>query len=352
MDTIENFKNYDVDIADIWFCERNYFFSKEHDLTFASKLLNKIQPIISIYGKPSYGIEMCESGDSYYGRQYAAYVRSLDSFEKQFALDFFFAQDKCFEYNNPIIIPRTNNDFSFWFALKLRQYDGRILEIDNFLNSHLKKSFRKNRTDFIRHLKLCIRQYPDLVSAKVIDTVNEFMEHLETQPDPIKVKKQAKKKEEPPVEIVIENKSETTPTIETTDIETPIKDKSNKKEKKSPPLDSIEDIILGVGNVNKFLQMEETFLNPKDPYLTKSEDDELHWKKHKRDLIALILLLREYKYFSLILFDTRRNDFKLFFEKRYNLNIGQQFEEKKAKNIKLDDYKLTFYSFIDRADTN
>lgn len=182
MSDIENFDYFKIDIADIWFCERLYFFSKEKDFVFASKLLEKTQSSILKYGKPAFGKEMRTSNESYYELQYTSYVKSLDTLENQFAIDFFFIQEKCYLYNNPVIIKRNNLDYEFWFTLKLRQYDGKLSDISNFLKFQLKTNFSKNFSKFSMHIKMCIRQYPELLTSRVIETTNEWINNIENAP--------------------------------------------------------------------------------------------------------------------------------------------------------------------------
>lgn len=191
---IENFQSYSVDIADIWFCERSYFFSKEQDLVFASKLLEMTQSIITKYAKPAFGQEMRSSDESYYEQKYVSYVKSLNSIENQFALDYFFRQDKCFEYTHSIIITNENLDYGFWFILKLRQYDGKLTEINNFLKYQLKNNYKNRSADFGIFLKLNIKQYPELLSKRVIETTNDWIDLLSIKkPNVEKIKKKAHK---------------------------------------------------------------------------------------------------------------------------------------------------------------
>ena len=135
MSDIENFDYLKIDIKDIWACEQSYFFSNDYDLNFAAKLLLKLQVLIPKNAPPDFGIGMCNPDNPYYKRQHERYFKSLSSIKSQFEIDYFFSQDNCFSNNN-IIIKRKDDDYDFWFTLKLRQYDGKLTYISKFLKYH------------------------------------------------------------------------------------------------------------------------------------------------------------------------------------------------------------------------
>ncbi len=177
MSYIENYDNYEVDIADIYCCERSYFFSKDdYDHDFASKLLDKIQLLVQKHTQPAFGSKMRDSSLLYYNRNYEQYVKSLDSIYNRLTLGFFFVESNCFVYDNSIIISRADSDYPFWFILKLGQYDGNILQIANFLDYQFKNDLQANVSDFLVFLKLCLNQYPERLSSRVIETTNDWIQ--------------------------------------------------------------------------------------------------------------------------------------------------------------------------------
>jgi hypothetical protein len=190
MSDIENFNYLKINTADIWACERSYLFSKDYDLDVAAELLSKLQLLISNHAPPNFGIEMRNTDNTYYKRQHERYVKSLSSIKSQFEIDYFFSQDNCFSYYSNIIIKRKDDDYDFWFTLKLRQYDGKLSYISRFLKYQLTNNFNKNFSTFSAHIKVCIRQYPELLTSRVIDTTNEWIDDVKNEP----IKEKRKKK--------------------------------------------------------------------------------------------------------------------------------------------------------------
>lgn len=102
------------------------------------------------------------------------------------------------------------------------------------------------------------------------------------------------------------------------------------------------DAIFRTGMFDRFLSLEQQLI--KDCYL--SED--LTWiakhdKTHKVDLKSLIIFLvglLENKYFL----PGKNPNIRLFFETRYKIKIGQNFESKRREPL-LDSYKVIFYNY-------
>ncbi len=70
------------------------------------------------------------------------------------------------------------NLFHFFFALKLRQYAYALIHTSNFLDHQQKSNFRKDRESYIEFLNLVMRQYADLLSDELTETVNDYMNRL------------------------------------------------------------------------------------------------------------------------------------------------------------------------------
>jgi hypothetical protein len=67
--------------------------------------------------------------------------------------------DSFFSYEQDIEIDRTNDQFDFWFALKLSQYCTGIKFIDQFLNYHFIESFKSDIVEYSDFLEEVILQY-------------------------------------------------------------------------------------------------------------------------------------------------------------------------------------------------
>lgn len=102
------------------------------------------------------------------------------------------------------------------------------------------------------------------------------------------------------------------------------------------------DTIFRTGMFDRFLSLEQQLI--KDQYL----DESLNWvakhdKTHKVDIKSLITFLvglLDNKYFM----SGRDSKIRTFFEARYNIKIGQNFEEQRRLKY-LDKYQVAFFEY-------
>jgi len=180
---METLDCYDIDTADVWNYEReNLLFLEENNHTLAKTLLNKLKEIIVQREKADFRLEDYDSGDEkfrvYYTRNMQQYLDSFKSLKGQYEIEHFFDnKGSCYSYDCPIIISIGDPDYDFWFTLRLRQYDGKISDIEKYLNYQLKINFNQDNSEFLKFLNLCLRQYSENLSNKVIPTVREWMEN-------------------------------------------------------------------------------------------------------------------------------------------------------------------------------
>ena len=71
-------------------------------------------------------------------------------------------------------ITREQPFFDYFFIIKLRHLS--LLDIDEHLTFHLDYSFKNNKQDYFRFLRLAMRQYEDKLNPNIIHTVNEWIE--------------------------------------------------------------------------------------------------------------------------------------------------------------------------------
>lgn len=126
----------------------------------------------------------------------------------------------------------------------------------------------------------------------------------------------------------------------------PLKEKMPETESISEPQPQLlteinPDNIFRLKMYNKFLELERRLI--KDCDLDKN----LHWiAKHKngkpdiKRLVTLLTALEENKYFI----PGRDSRIKAFFESRYNITIGQNFEKKRREPLK-SEYNAVFYEY-------
>jgi hypothetical protein len=101
------------------------------------------------------------------------------------------------------------------------------------------------------------------------------------------------------------------------------------------------DTIFSTDKYAKLLTLEQKFIN--DKYL----NTELHWifthKNRKPDikrLVIFLVALMDNKYFL----PGKDPKIKSFFESRYHISIGQNFERKR-RNLFLDQYQSVFFEY-------
>lgn len=175
-----NYTHYEIDTCDIWLFEEYAFANEQVTQEHAQTLLTRIREIIIRNTKPidisnGYGKD-AKVTHRYLWNKIKMYGEASQSLEQQFTLGYFLARDGMYQYYYNIFLDPTWDNFEYWFALKLRQYAGRLSEIASFLAYQLEKNFQGGETDILHFLKLCLQQYsPELLSDKVTITVEEWM---------------------------------------------------------------------------------------------------------------------------------------------------------------------------------
>lgn len=176
---LANFTYYKIDLADIWDFERSAFLSQEISEDEATQLLHNIQVEITKNAEAVFGIDDYDENEAsfykYYNRKEKEYRDACGSTEELFRIEFFFSNNKCYQYDYPIIIDRHHEDFDYWFALKLKQYHLKLLQLEPFLNYQLNDSFEGDKSLFDKFLTILIRQYEGSFLTKgLVDSINDW----------------------------------------------------------------------------------------------------------------------------------------------------------------------------------
>ena len=111
------------------------------------------------------------------------------------------------------------------------------------------------------------------------------------------------------------------------------KKKSGKINNTKTQFFKIEDIIPDKDKRDLFTEIEIEFINCKRKYLVKKSDGSLKWEKKENYLIAFIYKLSDKQFFRDKRFEKNRNDYKLFFENRYDIEFKEQFQKTRAETI-------------------
>ena len=165
-----------IEVSDIWNFERFQLHTiPSYDKDFAVQLLDKIGNVILAKSTPEfvYHLENEEASSQY--SMLKTYDYSYNNIKDRFALDYFFYQDKYYSYYRKIVFTPSDDDFMYWFSLKLRQYDLSLEKVNEFLNFQLKRCSTKRGTNFMEMLNLSLLQYPDFFSDRLLQTVNAWI---------------------------------------------------------------------------------------------------------------------------------------------------------------------------------
>ncbi len=142
-----------------------------YDKDFAVKLWDKIEDYIITKVQPVY-----QNGiDSEYNWRDERYSAVHSDIKERAPLGFFCRMDGCYFLDHQTIVDESNEDFSYWFSLKLRQYDLNLQTTSEFLKHHLKENFGYKKEKFNDFLEMCLLQFPEMFSDRLCLTVRTWM---------------------------------------------------------------------------------------------------------------------------------------------------------------------------------
>jgi hypothetical protein len=174
-----NHNYYEIEIADIWQYEQNEFLGDRSSDDLAKKIINKAEEVIIKEGEESFTVDLDDADSrAYYERNLNEYRESSNTLKGRYKTNFFFNKQVCYQYNQHIIVSQESPDFDFWFALKLRQYNSKLIEIKNFLEYQLGRAFNKDLARFIDFLKLEMKQFRDTIfNDEIIETIDDWIKN-------------------------------------------------------------------------------------------------------------------------------------------------------------------------------
>lgn len=170
---------YNINTFEIWCYEHDLVLSNNYDENLESQFLMKLKEVIIQKSSANFGVDQYENGkiSNFHQKAMDEFRISYGDVEKQFEnAHFFDAETNNYSFHDSIIITKNDSNFDYWFALFLRQYDQNIFEIQNFLDYQLLSNFNNNHTEFSSFLKLCLRQYSEILSTKVFQTAQEWLD--------------------------------------------------------------------------------------------------------------------------------------------------------------------------------
>ena len=165
-----------IKVYDIWYFERSQLHNNpSYDETFADQLLNRIEQLIAAKSKPDFVVDPNGQEAGYQLNKLSLHSSKYADIKERFALEYFFILDSYYSYSKEILVTPSDDEFWYWFSLKLRQYDLSLEKVNEFLNFQLKRCSAKRGSDFIEMLSLSLLQYPDFFSDRLLQTVNAWI---------------------------------------------------------------------------------------------------------------------------------------------------------------------------------
>ena len=190
----------EINIFDIWQYERQCFLGSKTDQEHMQKLTSKIQnkiyshyetkkPISELQPnkivEPFTSIVKYDSGedkDNFTKHIKEWNKRSSKGLKELIYLDFFLFKNCFFEYNYDIVIDIKDEDFKYWFYLKLRQYQSNPDKLYDFLEYQFKLNFNEEIKKIKAFLNfIFIQDEQVFCSQKFVNTVEDWMKDLRTK---------------------------------------------------------------------------------------------------------------------------------------------------------------------------
>ena len=184
-----DFLNRDIETLDIWSIERDLFLnglSSEKRIEFVedkliglilSKKADQERRGDRVKIEPFTDLERYDSGEhkGYYDR-YERQWREAQSTKERIALNIFQVRNAFYSLDENFRI-EFDEDFDFWFALKVSQYDFGLKHVDSFLTYQLENTFKGDKKVFIRFLKTLVLQYQgEYFTPRLLVVVNEWID--------------------------------------------------------------------------------------------------------------------------------------------------------------------------------
>jgi len=177
-----NYSYYDINLGDIWLFEHDQCVNDKSSNDLAKKVIDKAEELIIKEGEVSFIVDLDNKESRlYYERNLKDYKKNSNTLKGRFETNYFFNKESCYQFDQDIIVKRETSGFDFWFALKLRQYDSKLIEIKNFLEFQLEGAFNKDLVKFTDFLKLEIKQYQDAIfNDRIIGTIDTWIKEKNT----------------------------------------------------------------------------------------------------------------------------------------------------------------------------
>ncbi|WP_438710725.1 hypothetical protein ACSTS3_18590 [Aquimarina muelleri] len=184
---INHLDNYNIELSNIWNHEKEIFIWGLQQKEKTKYIIDQKDNIFDLYNK---AISLCV----YYGKSHLTKVKSGDIylefqkickekklFRDRIELGWFDFKGALYYLPQTIIIPREDEDFHFFFALKVDQYDADVFKMDRFIRYQLEINFNWNTIDLMVFLENLIVQY-DFISKRVRKKLKSLITDIKKLP--------------------------------------------------------------------------------------------------------------------------------------------------------------------------
>jgi hypothetical protein len=178
---------YNINIIDIWPYERGLFFNEksteERILLIEKKTIKLIIENSNLQEntskvKPFTDLSRYDSGEheGYWMQHLYQWDRAFNNVQERIALNYFLHQDGFYSFIQNIEIDLTNEDFDFWFSLKLAQYNENVKCLSRFLDFQLTSTFDDDIAKISGFLNLLLCQHEhEMLPTKVVKSIKDWL---------------------------------------------------------------------------------------------------------------------------------------------------------------------------------
>jgi hypothetical protein len=171
-----SFDTFTIQIRDIYDFEKTQLDnSPNYDKVFAANLFDNIEDIIFKNNSPIFPKNLTGFASDKHRLMDEKYCLDRSDITNRTALPYFCRVNNCYGFDNDILVKASNEDYGYWFSLKLRQYDLALQKTHLFLNFQLKNYFKKKNEKFYDFLENCLDQYPDFFSERLRKSIQKWI---------------------------------------------------------------------------------------------------------------------------------------------------------------------------------
>ena len=168
--------DFEIDAHQIWNELRFNFDEDKITPDQAEEFLNKVNIYVITNTRPFITVD--DERKDYYNKKLNRYLDAFENIQKSFQLGYTELNEKMYSFEGVFVIPKEHEDYAFFFAWKLFEYQSQLTNLDKFIDYQLKQHYDNDEKKFNRFLSLLLKQY----KSKEIWN-NELIEALQSRID-------------------------------------------------------------------------------------------------------------------------------------------------------------------------